>query len=209
MSISDSLALSEGQRALQDSLRGFLADQLSSATLRSRLDTEPGYDPQLHSRLTGQRGLAGLTIPAEFGGLGVSFRRSAADVEASDAAVEPEAGDVGHVGDGDLRVKVEQDANVVAAGFVDEVVEIVEGAVGGVDGLSVGGVGLDGGEEEDIGAEGLDIFEALGDAVETAAAGGVKVEGVHFVDDSLLPPDVGVDAVADPSGTGEGLGFEV
>jgi alkylation response protein AidB-like acyl-CoA dehydrogenase len=72
MSISDSLALSEGQRALQDSLRGFLADQLSSATLRSRLDTEPGYDPQLHSRLTGQRGLAGLTIPAEFGGLGLS-----------------------------------------------------------------------------------------------------------------------------------------
>jgi alkylation response protein AidB-like acyl-CoA dehydrogenase len=72
MSISDSLALSEGQRALQDSLRGFLADQLSAATLRSTLDTDPGYDPQLHARLTGQRGLAGLTIPAEFGGLGLS-----------------------------------------------------------------------------------------------------------------------------------------
>ena len=72
MPIPDSLALSEGQRALQDSLRGFLADQLSSATLRSMLDREPGYDPQLHSRLTGQRGLAGLTIPAEFGGLGLS-----------------------------------------------------------------------------------------------------------------------------------------
>jgi alkylation response protein AidB-like acyl-CoA dehydrogenase len=72
MSLPDSLALSEGQRALQDSLRGFLADQLSAATLRSMLDVEPGYDPQLHSRLTGQRGLAGLTIPAEFGGLGLS-----------------------------------------------------------------------------------------------------------------------------------------
>jgi alkylation response protein AidB-like acyl-CoA dehydrogenase len=72
MSISESLALSEGQRALQDSLRGFLADQLSFAALRTMLDTETGYDPQLHLRLTGQRGLAGLTIPAEFGGLGLS-----------------------------------------------------------------------------------------------------------------------------------------
>ena len=91
---------------------------------------------------------------AKFGGLGVSFGRGADDVEAGDAAVEPEAGYVGQVGGGDRGVEVEQDADVVAAGFVDEVVEIVEGAVGGVDGLGVGGVGLDSGEEDGVGAEG-------------------------------------------------------
>jgi alkylation response protein AidB-like acyl-CoA dehydrogenase len=68
----DSLALDEDQRALQATLRGFLADQLSSAALRSSLDSETGYDPALHARLAGELGLAGLTIPAEFGGLGMS-----------------------------------------------------------------------------------------------------------------------------------------
>jgi hypothetical protein len=110
-----------------------------------------------------------------------------------------------------VGIEVEQDADVAAAGFVDEVVEIVEGAVGGVDGLSVGGVGLDGREEEGVGAEGVDVVETLGDAVETAACCGfvdwrVEVEGVHLVDDRVLPPDVGVDAGADPAGAGEGLG---
>ncbi len=68
----DSLALDEDQRALQANLRGFLADQLSSAVLRGSLDSETGYDPALHARLAGELGLAGLTIPGEFGGLGLS-----------------------------------------------------------------------------------------------------------------------------------------
>ena len=46
--------LDEDQRALQDTLRGFLADQLSSAALRNSLDTDTGYDPQLHARLAGE-----------------------------------------------------------------------------------------------------------------------------------------------------------
>ena len=99
----------------------------------------------------------------------------------------------------------------MAAGLVDEIVEIVERAVGGVDGLGVGGVGLDGGEEEGVGAEGVDVVEALGYAVEAAGCwvfvgGRVEVEGVHLVDDGVLPPDVGVHAGADPTGAGEGLG---
>ena len=97
------------------------------------------------------------------------------------------------------------DADVVAAGFVDEVVEIVEGAIGRVDGLRVGGVGLDGGEEEAVDAEGLDVVETLGDAVETAAAVGAEVDRIDFVDDGMFPPDVGIDAGADPAGAGEGL----
>jgi hypothetical protein len=104
-----------------------------------------------------------------------------------------------------VRVEVKENANVVAAGLVDEVVEIVEGAVDGVDGLSVRGVGLDGSEEEGVGAEGLDVIEALGDTVKAAAADGAEVDGVYFVDDGVLPPNVGVDAGADPAGAGEGL----
>ena len=65
-------ALDAHRRVLQATLRGFLADQLSSAVLRSSLDSGTGYDPALHARLAGELGLAGLTIPAEFGGLGLS-----------------------------------------------------------------------------------------------------------------------------------------
>ena len=72
MAESDALALTEDQRALQDTLRGFLADQLPSAVLRAALETEVGYSPELHARLAGELGLTGLTIPEEFGGLGMS-----------------------------------------------------------------------------------------------------------------------------------------
>jgi alkylation response protein AidB-like acyl-CoA dehydrogenase len=72
MVIRDSFALDEGSRALQDTLRGMLAEQLSSAALRGSLDTGTGYDIHLHARLASELGLAGLTIPAEFGGLGLS-----------------------------------------------------------------------------------------------------------------------------------------
>jgi alkylation response protein AidB-like acyl-CoA dehydrogenase len=64
--------LDEDSRALQDTLRGFLAGQLSPAALRSSLDTDTGYDAQLDAKLATELGLAGLTIPEEFGGLGMS-----------------------------------------------------------------------------------------------------------------------------------------
>jgi alkylation response protein AidB-like acyl-CoA dehydrogenase len=72
MTSSDTLPLSEDQQALQDTLRGFLADQLPSAALHSALETQTGYSPELHARLASELGLTGLTIPREFGGLGMS-----------------------------------------------------------------------------------------------------------------------------------------
>jgi alkylation response protein AidB-like acyl-CoA dehydrogenase len=72
MTSSDTLPLSEDQQALQDTLRGFLAGQLPSAALRSALETQAGYRPELHARLAGEFGLTGLTIPQEFGGRGLS-----------------------------------------------------------------------------------------------------------------------------------------
>jgi alkylation response protein AidB-like acyl-CoA dehydrogenase len=72
MAIRESLSLSDDQRDLQDNVRAFLGDQLSSAELRGSLDGETGYNPDLHARLAGELGLCGLTIPREFGGLGMS-----------------------------------------------------------------------------------------------------------------------------------------
>src|SRR5271154_7143026 len=72
MAESDTLALSEDQHALQDTLRGFLAGQLPSAALHAALETEAGYSPELHARLAGELGLTGLTIPEDYGGLGLS-----------------------------------------------------------------------------------------------------------------------------------------
>ena len=55
MTIRDSFALTEDQRALRDTLRGFLADQLPSTTLRKALAADPGYRPDLHARLARPR----------------------------------------------------------------------------------------------------------------------------------------------------------
>jgi alkylation response protein AidB-like acyl-CoA dehydrogenase len=72
MAIRDSLALSQDQRALQERVRVFLAEKVSPGELYSALDSQAGYGPDLHARLTSELGLAGLTIPEEFGGLGLS-----------------------------------------------------------------------------------------------------------------------------------------
>ncbi len=72
MAVSDTPALSGDQHALQVTLRGCLAGQLPAGALRAALDTTTGYDRDLHARLAAELGLAGLTIPAEFGGLGMS-----------------------------------------------------------------------------------------------------------------------------------------
>jgi hypothetical protein len=71
--------------------------------------------------------------------------------------------------------------------------------------LGAGGVGLDGSEEERVGAEGVDVVEALRDAVEAAAVVGVEVCGIYLIDDGVLPPEVGGDSGADPAGPGESL----
>ena len=72
MAIRDPVDFGEDQHARHDSLRTILTDQLPGAELRSALDGEPGYAPDLHARLAGELGLSGWTIPEEFGGLGNS-----------------------------------------------------------------------------------------------------------------------------------------
>jgi len=94
---------------------------------------------------------------------------------------------------------------VTTAGLADEVIEIVECAQGGVDRLGVGRVGLDGGEKERVGAEGVDVVEALRDAVEAAAVVRVEVRRIYLIHDGVFPPEVGGDSGADPAWAGEGL----
>jgi alkylation response protein AidB-like acyl-CoA dehydrogenase len=77
MAIRDSLALTEDQRALRDTVRAFLAAQLPAAALRQAVEADPGYRPDLHARLASELKLTGLTVPEEFGGLGLG------EVEAS------------------------------------------------------------------------------------------------------------------------------
>jgi alkylation response protein AidB-like acyl-CoA dehydrogenase len=72
MAIPDTIDITEDQRALHDTLRGIFTAQLQAAELRNTLDGEPGYSPELYARLAGELGLAGLTIPEEFGGRGKS-----------------------------------------------------------------------------------------------------------------------------------------
>ena len=72
MTVGDGTDLTGDQRALRDTLRGFMVTELPTAALRAALETEAGYSPQLHTRLAAELGLAGLTIPGEFGGLGLS-----------------------------------------------------------------------------------------------------------------------------------------
>jgi alkylation response protein AidB-like acyl-CoA dehydrogenase len=72
MAIRDSVELSEDEHGRHDTLRAILTAQLPGAELRSGLDGERGYPPDLHARLAGELGLSGWTIPEEFGGFGKS-----------------------------------------------------------------------------------------------------------------------------------------
>ncbi len=74
----------------------------------------------------------------------------------------------------------------------------------GGDRLGVSGVGLDGSEEDGVGAEGVDVVEVLRDAVDGAVGGGVEHRRIYFVDDGVLPPEIGGDAGADPTWAGRG-----
>jgi hypothetical protein len=139
-------------------------------------------------------------------GLGTGSLAGARDVKASDAAVEPEASDVGQVGGRDSGIEIEQDAEVATAGFSEEIIEVVESAKAWGDLLRVSGIGLQRSKENSIGAERVNVVEARGDAVDAASARGVEVGGVHFVDDGALPPEIGSDAGAHPAWPSEGLG---
>ena len=66
-------AFNEDQEALRDSARSFLADQSSPAAVRKAMATEAGYDSELWRRIAAELGWTSITVPEEYGGLGLSF----------------------------------------------------------------------------------------------------------------------------------------
>jgi hypothetical protein len=94
---------------------------------------------------------------------------------------------------------VHEDADVALFGFGDEAVEVGHGAVLGVDGFVVRDVvaeidlrrGVAGGEPDGVDAEGFEVVEVGGDAVQVADAVAVGVlitARVDLVDDGVFPP---------------------
>ncbi|MDP5063525.1 MAG: acyl-CoA/acyl-ACP dehydrogenase [Haliea sp.] len=61
---------SEDQLLFQDSVRGFLVNEITPERLRAGWDTDTGRDPALWQQLA-EMGLTGLTVPEEHGGLGM------------------------------------------------------------------------------------------------------------------------------------------
>src|SRR2546430_10763995 len=65
------------QADVNATLRSVLADISSPAVLRQSIDTDRGYDQQTWKRLTTEIGLSALTVPEEFGDLGLGPAESA------------------------------------------------------------------------------------------------------------------------------------
>lgn len=63
-------ALTAEQRALQDSVRGFLADRSPIEHVRRTTESSPGYDTVVWAQLADQLGVHAITIPEEYGGVG-------------------------------------------------------------------------------------------------------------------------------------------
>src|SRR5215475_558339 len=62
--------LSESQQILKHTAQKFLAGECPMAEVRRLLDTTTAYDAELWAKLAGQ-GFLGITIPEEFGGMGL------------------------------------------------------------------------------------------------------------------------------------------
>jgi alkylation response protein AidB-like acyl-CoA dehydrogenase len=57
---------------LRAAIRGFLADRLPESAVRELIDTDTGFDARSWAQLSSELGLAGLLVPEEHGGQGLS-----------------------------------------------------------------------------------------------------------------------------------------
>ncbi len=63
-------AFSEEQDELRRSVRKFLEDKSPISEVRKQMESQSGFDPEVWTQATQQLGLAGISIPEEYGGLG-------------------------------------------------------------------------------------------------------------------------------------------
>jgi alkylation response protein AidB-like acyl-CoA dehydrogenase len=67
------LILTDEELALADSVRMFVADRSPLTSLRQLIASGEPYDAAVWKQMTAQLGLAGLTIPESFGGVGAGY----------------------------------------------------------------------------------------------------------------------------------------
>jgi alkylation response protein AidB-like acyl-CoA dehydrogenase len=67
------LILTDEEQALADSVRKFVADRSPLTSLRNLISSGEPYDADVWKQMTAQLGLAGLTIPEEYGGVGAGM----------------------------------------------------------------------------------------------------------------------------------------
>ncbi len=63
----------EEQEMIRDTADAFLAEVSTSAAVRSAMETELGYDPQLWSRITQEMFWQAIHIPEQYGGMGLGY----------------------------------------------------------------------------------------------------------------------------------------
>jgi alkylation response protein AidB-like acyl-CoA dehydrogenase len=67
------LILTTEEQALADSVRKFVADRSPLTSLRQLITSGEPYDADVWKQMTAQLGLAGLTIPESYGGVGAGY----------------------------------------------------------------------------------------------------------------------------------------
>lgn len=80
--------LSDDQSLFQQSLRGFLADRVPSARVRTTMESASGHDEALVREL-GEQGVTGILVPAEYGGTGLGLLDAALAAEELGRAATP------------------------------------------------------------------------------------------------------------------------
>lgn len=76
ISLSEAGTLNEDQRELAKTVRGVVAKHADSEAVRAAAESAAGYDETLWSLLCEQVGVAALSIPEEFDGIGVGYLES-------------------------------------------------------------------------------------------------------------------------------------
>jgi alkylation response protein AidB-like acyl-CoA dehydrogenase len=65
-------SFTEEQEALRESAQAFLKDNSSSEQVRRAMQTEDGFDAATWQRISAEMGWAAITIPEQYGGLGLT-----------------------------------------------------------------------------------------------------------------------------------------
>lgn len=79
----------EEQAALRDSVRALLTKKADSAANRAAIDSEHGFDAQLWSTLVEQIGVAALSVPEDYDGVGASYMETHIVVEEVGRSLAP------------------------------------------------------------------------------------------------------------------------